>query len=427
MKMALESKDVQTLKEVLNMAKKKNIQSEKVTKCQVMLLNVLDQQFLTEVEVQDAYLKQGIEQRNREMLITTLQRKAKLESISPGRMLSQVHLNRIAQAKAVVEELTKEFAETATFYLRQGVEISNREILKEAFRHASKVSRGTIDSDILEAATTMLQDLDEKHLILTYLKSAMEQDDPILLEQTYNKGRLMGMTKSAFPELDAAQKKMIAIQKERKNGKGWFGGKKHAKTDKVWGGDLKIHALIGYRGIPMCVYESIEYIKSCDLKTAGLFRVAGNKNRTDQMKSNYENKMDVVYTTIHDASSILKSYIRDLPEPLVPFAHYPEFTKLGQQEKKIGREAFVAGLSKLVSNLPPVQLNVLRYLVDFLTVVEAVPENKMTADNIAIVFAPNLLRNKLETATSVMVELPLILSIMREMITSFSDVFPAAI
>jgi hypothetical protein len=90
--------------------------------------------------------------------------------------------------------------------------------------------------------------------------------------------------------------------------------------------------------------------------------------------------------------SLLKLYLRELPEPLVPFDGY-SFFQSAVKKLSIGMEAAVEDLQRALLHLPKVNINVLKYLVRFLSEIQDHSEdNKMTALNLATVFGPNILR-----------------------------------
>ena len=112
----------------------------------------------------------------------------------------------------------------------------------------------------------------------------------------------------------------------------------------------------------------------------------------------------------HTAASLLKLWLRELYEPLIPDSFYDEAIQLGshieQQEQQKGRkkeEKGVGGrshssrekLEKLIIRLPELNQLTLMYLAKYLQLF-ARPEvsivTKMDASNLATVFAPNCLK-----------------------------------
>lgn len=102
----------------------------------------------------------------------------------------------------------------------------------------------------------------------------------------------------------------------------------------------------------------------------------------------------------HAVAGALKSYLRELPEPLMIFELYNEwFEAAGEKDLDVKLERFRAVLKKL----PPENYNNLRYLIQFLACLsEHQAVNRMTPSNIAIVLGPNLLWPRVEGETSLL-------------------------
>lgn len=95
------------------------------------------------------------------------------------------------------------------------------------------------------------------------------------------------------------------------------------------------------------------------------------------------------YQDPHVIASVLKSYLRSLPEPLLTFGFYNEFLEASQIQNDQQRKAFVLNI---INKLPEGNYNNLKYLMKFLTLLsEKNQHNKMSTQNIAIVMSPNLL------------------------------------
>lgn len=92
-----------------------------------------------------------------------------------------------------------------------------------------------------------------------------------------------------------------------------------------------------------------------------------------------------------DVANILKYFFRELPEPLLPPGNFQEtilrcLLCKGTQERKISAVKMVCLL------LPVTSLNTLIYFMQFLNLVSThSASNKMTARNLAIIFAPGLM------------------------------------
>lgn len=100
--------------------------------------------------------------------------------------------------------------------------------------------------------------------------------------------------------------------------------------------------------------------------------------------------------TVHVAAVIVKSFLRELPEPLLTFNLYEEaihFQQISGGPSPEQRQEKLAHAKNLVlTRLPEPNYQLLKYVINFLVKVMDHSEfNKMTASNLAIVFGPNLL------------------------------------
>lgn len=92
-----------------------------------------------------------------------------------------------------------------------------------------------------------------------------------------------------------------------------------------------------------------------------------------------------------DIASILKFFLRELPEPLLPPGNFQE-TILRCLLCKGTHERKIAAIKMVCLLLPNVALNTLIYFMQFLNLVSLhSTSNKMSTKNLAIIFAPGLM------------------------------------
>eukprot|EP01128_Nolandella_sp_AFSM9_P003400 TRINITY_DN1461_c0_g1_i1.p1 TRINITY_DN1461_c0_g1~~TRINITY_DN1461_c0_g1_i1.p1 ORF type:complete len:450 (+),score=85.29 TRINITY_DN1461_c0_g1_i1:174-1352(+) len=139
----------------------------------------------------------------------------------------------------------------------------------------------------------------------------------------------------------------------------------------------------------------------------GLYRVSGLQSQILTMKglfnSNPQYKLDE-NTDTHIMTGLLKLFVRELSEPLIPFPLY-EVTIAAAVGAVSGQEQAVdmGALQRIVSLLPPPHRACLAVLCEHLKKISSHSDvNKMTVDNLAIVFAPNLLRPLVETTDTIL-------------------------
>ncbi|CAI2733659.1 unnamed protein product [Schistosoma spindalis] len=148
----------------------------------------------------------------------------------------------------------------------------------------------------------------------------------------------------------------------------------------------------GGRPIPIVFEDTIDYLRDRGLTTEGIFRRSVSLKQLRDVQNLYNNGETVDlrdYDDPHLAAVLLKSFLRELTEPLLTFELYDEIlgtSGLGAKEK-------VALAKKLILvKLPDDNYEILNYLIRFLTEVTTYSQqNKMNAANLAVVFGPSLI------------------------------------
>ncbi|KAL7041180.1 hypothetical protein ACKWTF_000672 [Chironomus riparius] len=126
----------------------------------------------------------------------------------------------------------------------------------------------------------------------------------------------------------------------------------------------------------------------------GLLRVGCGKSKLMRMRSAIDANfvcppIGPEYQDVHVIASVLKSYLRSLPEPLLTYNCYNEFMEVSQIVNDSQRKAAILNI---INKLPEGNYNNLKYLMKFLSYLsEKNQHNKMSTQNIAIVMSPNLL------------------------------------
>ncbi|CAG0892826.1 unnamed protein product [Darwinula stevensoni] len=99
-------------------------------------------------------------------------------------------------------------------------------------------------------------------------------------------------------------------------------------------------------------------------------------------------------------TSALKTYFRNLPEPLMTFRHHNAFIVAAKQESVWHR---VNDVHVLVHKLPKPHFDMLKILIEHLVRVgEKSEKNLMTVSNLGVCFGPTLLRPEEETMAAIM-------------------------
>lgn len=100
---------------------------------------------------------------------------------------------------------------------------------------------------------------------------------------------------------------------------------------------------------------------------------------------------------IHTVASLLKQFLRDLPEPIIPQEFYEPVMKMVTRDMHIEPDAALERLCKLLTHIPAVSYNLLQYICKFLQeVTRHESENKMTAMNLATIYMHSFIRPDLD-------------------------------
>lgn len=110
--------------------------------------------------------------------------------------------------------------------------------------------------------------------------------------------------------------------------------------------------------------------------------------------------------TVHDAANVLRRYLNDLPEPVVPLDLYEKFRDplRGATKQAVGdaegpqfvdnfdEKGAIEKYQRLITELPPLNKQLLLYILDLLAVFAAKSdENRMNSQNLAAIFQPGML------------------------------------
>ncbi|XP_070827077.1 unconventional myosin-IXAa [Chaetodon trifascialis] len=147
------------------------------------------------------------------------------------------------------------------------------------------------------------------------------------------------------------------------------------------------------RTVPLVVEKLINYIEMHGLYTEGIYRKSGSANKIKELKQGLDTDVDSMNLddyNIHVIASVFKQWLRDLPNPLMTFELYEEFIRaMGLQDKK----EMIRGVYSVIDQLSRTHLNTLERLIFHLVRIALQEEtNRMSANALAIVFAPCILR-----------------------------------
>ncbi|XP_031366323.1 uncharacterized protein LOC102680620 isoform X6 [Apis dorsata] len=168
--------------------------------------------------------------------------------------------------------------------------------------------------------------------------------------------------------------------------------------ERVFGCDLGEHLLNSGQDVPTVLTCCAEFIENHGL-VDGIYRLSGVTSNIQRLRNAFdEDRVPALHSDesilqdIHSVASLLKMYFRELPNPLCTYQLYSTFVSAVQASTDAER---LRRMRDTVRKLPPPHYRTLEYLMRHLVRVAARgAETGMTPRNVAIVWAPNLLRCK---------------------------------
>ncbi|KAI4122164.1 MAG: hypothetical protein LQ338_005972 [Usnochroma carphineum] len=170
-----------------------------------------------------------------------------------------------------------------------------------------------------------------------------------------------------------------------------------------------------YGYVPIVVAKCGVYLKEKATDVEGIFRLSGSNKRIKELQEifdspdRYGKGLDWAGYTVHDAANILRRYLNNLPQPIVPLEFYERFRDplrshqaqaVGTGEQDVTMQesgdfdhaAAITTYQKLITELPPLNRQLLLYILDLLAVFSSKSDlNRMNSGNLSAIFQPGLL------------------------------------
>ncbi|XP_055550610.1 unconventional myosin-IXa-like isoform X3 [Wyeomyia smithii] len=148
--------------------------------------------------------------------------------------------------------------------------------------------------------------------------------------------------------------------------------------------------------IPAQIYSLIMMIEMHGLYSEGIYRKSGVSSKIKELKVKMDrgmgssDEMDYESYNVHVLTNVLKSFLREMPEPLLTFDRYDDFLRAADLSDGNDR---VQTILSLIKKIPPAHHCLLERLIFHLALVAKLEQyNRMSASSLAIVFAPCVLR-----------------------------------
>uniref|UniRef100_A0A8C7I6E7 RalA binding protein 1 n=1 Tax=Oncorhynchus kisutch TaxID=8019 RepID=A0A8C7I6E7_ONCKI len=147
-----------------------------------------------------------------------------------------------------------------------------------------------------------------------------------------------------------------------------------------------------YDGIqlPAVFRECIDYIESYGMRCEGIYRVSGMKSKVDELKASYDREECPCLEEYdpHTVASLLKQYLRELPENILGRDLAQRFEDACSRPAEAEK---VAEFQRLLTEVPPGSRLLLSWLVTHMDhVITRETDTKMNIQNISIVLNPTV-------------------------------------
>ncbi|XP_066536632.1 unconventional myosin-IXb isoform X2 [Hoplias malabaricus] len=145
--------------------------------------------------------------------------------------------------------------------------------------------------------------------------------------------------------------------------------------------------------IPVVMEMMLSYVELHGLYTEGIYRKSGSACKAKELHQLMETnpKKDCLENyPIHTVTGLIKCWLRELPDPLMTFSLYNDFLYAVDLPEK---SECLRAIYRKVEELPAPNYNTLERLIFHLVrVAKEEAHNRMSANSLAIVFAPCVLR-----------------------------------
>ncbi|XP_072823281.1 rho GTPase-activating protein 33 isoform X3 [Vicugna pacos] len=170
---------------------------------------------------------------------------------------------------------------------------------------------------------------------------------------------------------------------------------------RVFGCDLGEHLSNSGQDVPQVLRCCSEFIEAHGV-VDGIYRLSGVSSNIQRLRHEFDSERipelsgPAFLQDIHSVSSLCKLYFRELPNPLLTYQLYGKFSEAMSVP---GEEERLVRVHDVIQQLPPPHYRTLEYLLRHLARMARHSANtSMHARNLAIVWAPNLLRDTFTSA-----------------------------
>ncbi|KAG0182144.1 Unconventional myosin-IXAa [Apophysomyces sp. BC1021] len=146
--------------------------------------------------------------------------------------------------------------------------------------------------------------------------------------------------------------------------------------------------------VPDVVHRCFTEIIGRGLHVQGIFRLSGAASEVNELQREFDRSpifgkcLDLKPYDIHSITSLVKKYLRHLPDSVIPTAFHDRFLA-ATDPSVLSREQSAKSLSLLIDELPPAHNQLLHYLMLLISNVQQYAHvNMMNPEALAVVLAP---------------------------------------
>ncbi|NXV91907.1 RHG31 protein, partial [Calonectris borealis] len=165
----------------------------------------------------------------------------------------------------------------------------------------------------------------------------------------------------------------------------------------AFGCDLTEYLESSGQDVPYVLKSCAEFIETHGI-VDGIYRLSGVTSNIQKLRQEFVSDQcpdltrEVYLQDIHCVGSLCKLYFRELPNPLLTYELYKKFT---EAVSRFPEDEQLARIQNVIHELPPSHYRTLEYLIKHLTHLASFSNmTNMHTRNLALVWAPNLLRSK---------------------------------
>ncbi|KAJ5071508.1 rho/rac/cdc gtpase-activating protein [Anaeramoeba ignava] len=146
--------------------------------------------------------------------------------------------------------------------------------------------------------------------------------------------------------------------------------------------------------ISVLISKTVKYIEEHGIEVSGIYRESGRSTNIQKLKSLFDESDDVnieeFINSPHDASGLLKSYLRELPDPLLTYEFFDKLKEVSEIEDKKEK---MERLKWILQSLPTENFELCKVLFEHLHKISQYEKvNRMGVSNLSVIMGPNILK-----------------------------------